>query len=67
MLDSLCASNVDVKCLAVINDNSWLWHHRLGHINFKLIDKLTKNDLVTGLPKIGYTKDKLYSTCQYGK
>ena len=67
MLDSLSANNVDVKCLAAINDNSWLWHRRMGHINFKLISKLARKELVTGLPKIGYTKDKLCSACQYGK
>ena len=65
--NSLSANNVDVKCLAAINDNSWLWHRRLGHINFKLISKLARKDLVTGLPKIGYTKDKLCSDCQYWK
>ena len=36
-------------CLTAMNDNGWLWHRRLGHIN--LIPKLFKKDLVIGLPK----------------
>ena len=32
-----------------------------------LIDKLSKNDLVVGLPKLKYVKDKICDTCQKGK
>ncbi|GJR68830.1 ribonuclease H-like domain-containing protein [Tanacetum coccineum] len=31
-------------------DESMLWHRRLGHINFKNINKLVKDNLVRGLP-----------------
>nr|GEX13305.1 hypothetical protein [Tanacetum cinerariifolium] len=31
-------------------DESNLWHRRLGHINFKTMNKLVKGDLVRGLP-----------------
>nr|GEU85472.1 copia protein [Tanacetum cinerariifolium] len=31
-------------------DESMLWHRRLGHINFKNINKLVKENLVRGLP-----------------
>ncbi|GJZ99761.1 ribonuclease H-like domain-containing protein, partial [Tanacetum coccineum] len=31
-------------------DESMLWHRRLGHINFKTINKLVKDNLVRGLP-----------------
>ncbi|GKE78962.1 retrovirus-related pol polyprotein from transposon TNT 1-94, partial [Tanacetum coccineum] len=30
---------------------SWLWHQRLSHLNFDIINDLAKNDLVTSLPK----------------
>ncbi|GJY38846.1 retrovirus-related pol polyprotein from transposon TNT 1-94 [Tanacetum coccineum] len=46
---------------------SWLWHHRLSHLNFNTINKLAKQDLVRGLPKLKYAKDHLCSTCQMGK
>ncbi|GJU10548.1 putative ribonuclease H-like domain-containing protein [Tanacetum coccineum] len=32
------------------SDESELWHRRLGHINFKTINKLVKGNLVRGLP-----------------
>nr|GEX29773.1 uncharacterized mitochondrial protein AtMg00810-like [Tanacetum cinerariifolium] len=42
----------DLTCLfakATI-DESNLWHRRLGHVNFKTINKLVKGNLVRGLP-----------------
>nr|GEU53817.1 copia protein [Tanacetum cinerariifolium] len=33
-----------------ILDESNLWHRRLGHVNFKTINKLVKGNLVRGLP-----------------
>ncbi|GKA69691.1 putative ribonuclease H-like domain-containing protein [Tanacetum coccineum] len=32
------------------SDESMLWHRRLGHINFRNINKLVKDNLVRGLP-----------------
>ncbi|GJY60215.1 retrovirus-related pol polyprotein from transposon TNT 1-94 [Tanacetum coccineum] len=46
---------------------SWLWHHRLSHLNFGTINQLTSNDLANGLPKLKYTKDHLCSACEQGK
>ncbi|GJX43487.1 retrovirus-related pol polyprotein from transposon TNT 1-94 [Tanacetum coccineum] len=46
---------------------SWLWHHRLSYLNFGTINKLAKQGLVKGLPKLKYTKDHLCSACQMGK
>ncbi|GKE83294.1 ribonuclease H-like domain-containing protein [Tanacetum coccineum] len=31
-------------------DESNLWHRRLGHINFKTMNKLVRGNLVRGLP-----------------
>nr|GEY53253.1 hypothetical protein [Tanacetum cinerariifolium] len=44
----------DLTCLfgkATI-DESNLWHRRLGHVNFKTINKLVKGNLVRGLPTL---------------
>nr|GEV53828.1 integrase, catalytic region, zinc finger, CCHC-type, peptidase aspartic, catalytic [Tanacetum cinerariifolium] len=38
---------------------SWLWHHRLSHLNFGTINDLTRLDLVNRLPKFKYEKDHL--------
>ncbi|GKE38647.1 integrase, catalytic region, zinc finger, CCHC-type containing protein [Tanacetum coccineum] len=46
---------------------SWLWHHRLSHLNFGTINDLTKHDLVNGLPKFKYSKDHLCSASERGK
>nr|GEX10082.1 retrovirus-related Pol polyprotein from transposon TNT 1-94 [Tanacetum cinerariifolium] len=46
---------------------SWLWHHRLSHLNFGTINDLTILDLVDGLPKFKYEKDHLCSACEMGK
>nr|GEX49112.1 integrase, catalytic region, zinc finger, CCHC-type, peptidase aspartic, catalytic [Tanacetum cinerariifolium] len=48
-------------------NKSWLWHHRLNHLNFGTISDLAKKDLVRGLPILKFEKDHLYSACQLGK
>nr|GEZ91113.1 hypothetical protein [Tanacetum cinerariifolium] len=42
----------DLTCLfaKATLDESTLWHRRLGHINFKIMNKLVKGNLVRGLP-----------------
>nr|GEY35473.1 reverse transcriptase domain-containing protein [Tanacetum cinerariifolium] len=42
----------DLTCLFANDslDESNLWHRRLGHINFKTMNKLVKGNLVRGLP-----------------
>ena len=60
-------ASMDGTCLAAINDNSWLWHRRFGHAYMNLISKLFKKELVIGLPKISFEKDRLYGACQQGK
>ncbi|GJR40362.1 putative ribonuclease H-like domain-containing protein [Tanacetum coccineum] len=39
-------------------DESMLWHRRLGHINFKNINKLVKDNLVRGLPTKCFENDQ---------
>nr|GEV05216.1 retrovirus-related Pol polyprotein from transposon TNT 1-94 [Tanacetum cinerariifolium] len=46
---------------------SWLWHQHLSHLNFDTINDLTKNDLVSGLPKFKYHKEHLCPSCEQGK
>ena len=58
----------DSNCLvAKDNDIKWIWHRRLGHVNFDLISELFKKNLVIGLPKINYNKDHICDACQFGK
>ncbi|GJV60213.1 retrovirus-related pol polyprotein from transposon TNT 1-94 [Tanacetum coccineum] len=41
-------------CLATIDDNSTLWHRRLGHANMRLIQSLASKELVRNLPKFKF-------------
>ncbi|GKE39818.1 putative ribonuclease H-like domain-containing protein, partial [Tanacetum coccineum] len=44
-------------------DESMLWHRRLGHINFKNINKLVKDNLVRGLPTKRFENDQTCVAC----
>nr|GEV96666.1 retrovirus-related Pol polyprotein from transposon TNT 1-94 [Tanacetum cinerariifolium] len=46
---------------------NWLWHKRLAHLNFKIINKLAKHNLVISLPSLVYSKDKPCSSCEKRK
>ncbi|GKE40956.1 putative ribonuclease H-like domain-containing protein, partial [Tanacetum coccineum] len=48
-------------------DESNLWHRRLGHINFKNINKLVKGNLVRGLPLKIFENDHSCVACQKEK
>ncbi|GJX00862.1 retrovirus-related pol polyprotein from transposon TNT 1-94 [Tanacetum coccineum] len=48
-------------------NKSWLWHHRLNHLNFGTLNDLAHKDLVRGLPRLKFKKDHLCSACQLGK
>nr|GEZ27217.1 putative ribonuclease H-like domain-containing protein [Tanacetum cinerariifolium] len=59
----------DLTCLfakATI-DESNLWHRRLGHINFKTINKLVKGNLVRGLPIKVFENNNTCVACKQGK
>ncbi|GJU99057.1 ribonuclease H-like domain-containing protein [Tanacetum coccineum] len=48
-------------------DESMLWHRRLGHVNFKTINKLVKDNLVRGLPVKRFENDQTCVACLKGK
>ncbi|GJR47857.1 putative ribonuclease H-like domain-containing protein [Tanacetum coccineum] len=49
------------------SDESKLWHRRLGHINFKTMNKLVKGNLVRGLPSKLFENNQTCVACQNGK
>nr|GEW80180.1 copia protein [Tanacetum cinerariifolium] len=70
--------NVDLKnvvpsggltCLfeKAILDESNLWHRRLGHINFKPMNKLVKSSIVRVLPSKIFKNNHTCVACQKGK
>ncbi|GJT64563.1 putative ribonuclease H-like domain-containing protein [Tanacetum coccineum] len=70
---SLYLKNIVPKgCLTCLfakatSDESKLWHRRLGHINFKTMNKLVKGNLVRGLPLKLSKNDQTCVACQKGK
>ncbi|GKE32088.1 putative ribonuclease H-like domain-containing protein, partial [Tanacetum coccineum] len=48
-------------------DESNLWHRRLGHINFKTMNKLVRENLVRGLPSKLFENDHTCVAFQKGK
>ncbi|GJR57943.1 retrovirus-related pol polyprotein from transposon TNT 1-94 [Tanacetum coccineum] len=48
-------------------NKSWLWHHRLNHLNFGALNDLARKDLVRGLTRLKFEKNHLCSACQLGK
>nr|GEV96808.1 putative ribonuclease H-like domain-containing protein [Tanacetum cinerariifolium] len=59
----------DLTCLVAkaTNDESVLWHKRFGHIKFKNINKLVKEDLVRGLPSKRFENNQTCVACLKGK
>ncbi|GJV44685.1 putative ribonuclease H-like domain-containing protein [Tanacetum coccineum] len=49
------------------SDESKLWHRKLGHLNFKTMNKLVKGNLVRGLPSKLFENDETCVACQKGK
>nr|GEW76062.1 retrotransposon protein, putative, unclassified [Tanacetum cinerariifolium] len=49
------------------SSQAWLWHRRLSHLNFNTINLLSKNDIVSGFPKLKFVKDHLCSSCELRK
>nr|GEV05949.1 retrovirus-related Pol polyprotein from transposon TNT 1-94 [Tanacetum cinerariifolium] len=56
----------DKICLATIDDNSTLWHKRLGHANMRLIQPLASKELVRNLPKLKFDQH-FCDACKMGK
>ena len=49
----------DLTCLSVQSENADLWHRRLGHVSFFLLNELVSMDLVRGLPKLKFSESKV--------
>ncbi|GJR90753.1 putative ribonuclease H-like domain-containing protein [Tanacetum coccineum] len=58
-----------ITCLVAkaTEDEAVLWHRRLGHVNFKNINKLVQGNLVRGLPSKTFKLDNSCLACKKGK
>jgi hypothetical protein len=55
-----------VNLMAKEADSAWLWHARFGHLNFRALHRLAREELVRGLLKIDQV-DQLCTGCLVGK
>nr|GEZ06796.1 hypothetical protein [Tanacetum cinerariifolium] len=57
-------SSPNLICLMAkaISSQAWLWHRRLSHLNIDTINLLLKYNIVTGLLKLKFIKDHLFSS-----
>jgi transposase InsO family protein len=59
--------DVSMSCNSVKIDTVNLWHHRLGHINYTDLSKISSSEVVRGLPKLPRLRDVICGPCQVGK
>ena len=52
-----------ISCRSARVDMLELWHHRFGHANFKQVAKVSKLEVVKGLPKFGKVKKTICGAC----
>ena len=57
----------DENCYLGNEDESWLWHKRLGHINFDNLIQLNKREAIRDLPLIKNLSSSICKQCQHGK
>ncbi|WRX22573.1 Integrase [Theobroma cacao] len=57
-----------VTCILANEENdSQLWHMRLGHVSMHTISKLIRKNLVIELPELKFENDHICDACQLGK
>jgi hypothetical protein len=55
------------ECHLRKHDEIWLWHKRLGHLNFDHLIKIKHIEAIKGIPRISKPQDFLCKPCQVGK
>ncbi|KAI3770453.1 hypothetical protein L6452_01587 [Arctium lappa] len=66
-IGQFCDNGLEVNFKSKSCSQSWLWHRRLSHLNFRYINKLVRGKLVKGLPELKYEKEHLCAACEKGK
>ncbi|GJV49987.1 retrovirus-related pol polyprotein from transposon TNT 1-94 [Tanacetum coccineum] len=66
-LDDMVRSSPICLLSKASKTKSWLWHRRLSHLNFGTLNKLAKDGLARGIPRLKFQKDHLCSACALGK
>jgi hypothetical protein len=53
--------------LAGSSSELWKWHRKLGHFGFDLLSRLSKLNLVRGLPRLRLEKELVCAPCRHAK
>jgi hypothetical protein len=51
--------------LAGSSSELWKWHKKLGHLSFDLLSRLSKLNLVRGLPRLRFEKELVCAPCRH--
>nr|GEZ32529.1 hypothetical protein [Tanacetum cinerariifolium] len=60
-LDDMLKSSSICLLSKASKTKSWLWHRRLSHLNFGTLNKISKDGLARGIPRLKFQKDHLCS------
>ncbi|GJY91193.1 retrovirus-related pol polyprotein from transposon TNT 1-94 [Tanacetum coccineum] len=66
-LDDMLKTSLICLLSKASKTKSWLWHHRLSYLNFSTLNKLAKDGLARGIPRLKFQKEHLCSACALGK
>jgi hypothetical protein len=55
------------RCCLGKENESWLWHRRMGHMNFENLVKVSRKEAVREIPMISKPTDTLCKHCLQGK
>jgi hypothetical protein len=55
-----------VCLLAKVDDPTWLWHAKLGHLHFRAVNTMSKRGMVRGMPHLDHI-DEICDGCTIGK
>jgi hypothetical protein len=61
------SSGVERCFLAGSSSELWKWHRKLGHLSFDLLSRLSKLNLVRGLPRLRLEKELVCAPCRHVK
>lgn len=57
----------DLTCHQTKVDQAKLWHQKLGHMNFRDMEKLMKLEVVWGIPRLKIDHEGVFGACAVGK
>jgi len=53
----------NATCLNAFNEDSWLWHRRLGYVSFDYLFVINNKKVVKRIPYLKFEKDHICDAC----